>query len=49
MARSRNRCCNGNIIMRSLHIAELHVTLNNMKILSATLGLFYSEVCRRHQ
>ena len=49
MARSPNRCCNGNVTMRSLHIAELHVTLSDIKILSAKLELFYSELCRRHQ
>jgi hypothetical protein len=48
IARSPNRCCNGNVTMCSLHIAELRVTLNYIKLFGATFELFCSELCRLH-
>ena len=32
VASSRNHCCNGNPIIRSVRFVELHVTVNNIKI-----------------
>jgi hypothetical protein len=41
MAISRNHCCNGNSTERSVHIVEVHVTVNNITIWSV------AEQCRR--
>ena len=43
VARSRYYCCNGNATMRSLCIAELHVTAKNIKIPGVRQKFFYGE------
>lgn len=43
MARSRNRHCSGSATMLSVHNVELHVTVNDIKILSVAQKYFYGE------
>jgi len=40
---SRNHCCNGNPIIRSVRFVELHVTVNNTKIISVAKICLYGE------
>jgi hypothetical protein len=43
MERSRNRHCSGNATMLSVYNVELHVTVNNIKILSVAQKCFCDE------
>jgi len=43
VARSRNRHCSGSATMLSVHNVELHVTVNDIKILSVAQKYFYGE------
>jgi hypothetical protein len=43
MARSLSHHCSGNAAMLSVHNVELHVTVNNIKILSVAQEFFYDE------
>jgi len=40
---SRNHWCNGNPIIRSVRFIELHVTVNNIKIISVAQICLYGE------
>jgi len=40
---SRNHCCNGNPIIRSARSVGLHVTVNNIKIISVAQIRLYGE------
>jgi hypothetical protein len=43
VARYLNHCCNGNTTMPSLCTVQLHVTVNNIKILNSTHKKIYGE------
>jgi hypothetical protein len=44
VVRSRNHCCNGNPIIRSVRFVELHVAVNNIKIISVAQICLYGEI-----